>query len=94
MEQHYTVAEVADKLRFSKRWVLRAIETGKLRALKLCSPGARKVSERSRIRIPESAVLEMCGESPKKKTRVDQAVIRRELARLGLRPEDCGRVGE
>lgn len=37
MEQHYTVAEVADKLRFSRRWVLRAIETGKLRALKICS---------------------------------------------------------
>lgn len=94
MEQHYTVAEVADKLRFSKRWVLRAIETGKLRALKLCSPDASRVSGKSRIRIPESAVLELCGESPRIRRNTDQAVARREAARLGRRLEDCGRVGE
>lgn len=90
IEQHYTVAEVAVKLRRSRKWVLKAIACGQLRAIKLASPDSGKVTNRTRIIIPESAVLEMCGESPKPKRKVDQARARRAAERLGLDFDACG----
>lgn len=94
IEQHYTVADVATRLRRSRGWVLRAIEHGKLRAMKLSSPDARGVTQRPRILIPESSVREMIGESPAVPARrADQARARRACFGLGLDPEHCGRLG-